>query len=142
MRRRKALAVLGAAAVPATGLGQGSARTQRGQRVIFQVSDGDKARWNLALSNVRNVLADLGKGNVEIELVAYGPGVAMLKAESAVADWLANALDSNVTLIACENTMQTEKLSRDDMYGGVSFVQTGVSHIMQRQREGWAYVRP
>lgn len=139
MRRRKALAVLGAAAVPATVLGQGSARKHR---VIFQVSDGDKARWNLALSNVRMVLVDLGKGNVDIELVAYGPGVAMLKAESEVADWLANALDSNVVLIACENTMQSEKISRDDMYGGVSFVQAGVAHIVKRQSEGWAYIRP
>ena len=112
------------------------------QRVIFQVSDNDPGKWQLALNNAQNVQADLGKENVEIEIVAYGPGLGMLKAESKVAGGLAGALDNNVGLIACENTMQNTKVSRDDMYGGVAFVMAGVTHIMKRQREGWAYIRP
>jgi len=66
----------------------------------------------------------------------------MLKAESKVAGRLAQALDNNVGLMACENTMRNTKVKRDDMYGGVSYVDAGVVHIMKRQREGWAYVRP
>jgi hypothetical protein len=112
------------------------------QRVVFQVSDADPAKWNLALNNARNVLADLGKENVEIEIVAYGPGLPMLKAESKVAGRLAQALDSGVALLACENTMQNTKVSRDEMYYGIKYVQAGVTHLMKRQREGWAYIRP
>ena len=55
---------------------------QQKQRVVFQVSDNDPAKWNLALNNARNVQQDLGKDNVQIEIVAYGPGLNMLKAES------------------------------------------------------------
>src|SRR5678810_238909 len=66
---------------------------QQKQRVIFQVSDADPAKWNLALNNAKNVQEDLGKDNVQIEIVAYGPGLAMLKADSKVADRLAGALD-------------------------------------------------
>lgn len=112
------------------------------QRVVFQVSDADPAKWNLALNNARNVQADLGKDNVEIEVVAYGPGLPMLKAESKVAGRLAQALDSGVALLACENTMQNTKVSRDEMYYGIKYVQAGVTHLMKRQREGWAYIRP
>jgi hypothetical protein len=112
------------------------------QRVIFQVSDNDPVKWNLALNNAKNVQVDLGKENVQIEIVAYGPGLAMLKAESPVAGRLAGALDDNVGLIACENTMQNNKVSRDEMYGGIAFVMAGVTHIMKRQQEGWAYIRP
>ena len=112
------------------------------QRVIFQVSDNDPGKWNLALNNAKNVQTDLGKDNVQIEIVAYGPGLGMVKAESKVAGGLAGALDNNVGLIACENTMENTKVSRDDIYGGVTFVQAGVTHIMKRQREGWAYIRP
>ena len=112
------------------------------QRVIFQVSDNDPAKWTLALNNARNVQQDLGAQNVEIEIVAYGPGLSMLKAESKVADRLAGALDSNVGLVACENTMHNTKVTRDQMYAGISYVQAGVTHIMKRQREGWAYIRP
>lgn len=111
-------------------------------RVVFQVSDNDPAKWNLALNNARNVQADLGAKNVEIEIVAYGPGLNMLKMESPVAARLAQALDGGVGLLACENTMQNTKVTRNDMYGGISYVQAGVTHIMKRQKEGWAYIRP
>jgi intracellular sulfur oxidation DsrE/DsrF family protein len=72
------------------------------QRVLFQVSDADPQKWNLALNNAKNVQAELGKENVQIEIVAYGPGLEMLKAESKVSDRLAGALDDSVGLIACE----------------------------------------
>jgi uncharacterized protein len=116
--------------------------SQEKQKVVFQVSDNDPAKWNLALNNARNVQADLGKGNVQIEIVAYGPGLAMLKSESPVSARLAQALDGGVGLLACENTMQNSKVARDEMYGGIAYVQAGVTHIMKRQKEGWAYIRP
>lgn len=115
---------------------------QQKQRVVFQVSDNDPAKWNLALNNARNVQQDLGKDNVQIEIVAYGPGLAMLKAESKVADRLAGALDGSIGLIACENTMTNTKVSRSQMYDGIAYVKAGVTHIMKRQQEGWAYIRP
>ena len=115
---------------------------QEKQKVVFQVSDNDPAKWNLALNNARNVQADLGKDKVQIEIVAYGPGLNMLKAESKVAARLAEALDNEVALLACENTMTNTKVTKADMYGGISFVMAGVTHIMKRQREGWAYIRP
>jgi len=120
---------------------------QKGQKakhykVVLQVSDADPAKWNLALNNARNVQEDLGKGNVDVEIVAYGPGLGMLKADSKVADRLAQALDSNIGLMACENTMRNTKVTKADMYGGIHYVDAGVVHIMKRQREGWAYVRP
>jgi len=55
---------------------------------------------------------------------------------------LAEALDNNVGLLACENTMTNTKVSRNDMYGGIAYVKAGVTHIMKRQQEGWAYIRP
>ena len=45
-------------------------------RVVMQVSDNDPAKWNLALNNARNLQADLGAANVDVEIVAYGPGDA------------------------------------------------------------------
>ena len=119
-----------------------SVNAQQKQKVVIQVSDNDPAKWSLALNNARNVQQDLGKNNVEIEIVAYGPGLGMLKAESKVADRLAQALDNDVGLLACENTMTNTKVSRDEMYGGIAYVKAGVTHIMKRQQEGWAYIRP
>ena len=141
MNRRTLLSLIGLGTLAAPALAQPKKPAAK-QRVIFQVSDNDPAKWTLALSNAKNVQLDLGQDRVQIEIIAYGPGLEMLKGESKVADRLAGALDDNVGLIACENTMITTHVARDDMYGGIAFVKTGVSHIMKRQREGWAYIRP
>jgi uncharacterized protein len=145
-----ALAVLamaaGVAFAPAVAYGQSTPQqaAQKSERykVVLQISDADPAKWNLALNNARNVQEDLGKGNVDVEIVAYGPGLGMLKADSKVADRLAQALDSNIGLMACENTMRNTKVTKADMYSGIRYVDAGVVHLMKRQREGWAYIRP
>ena len=111
-------------------------------RVVMQVSDADPGKWNLALNNARNLQADLGARNVEIEIVAYGPGLGMLRAESTVGNRIGEALASGVKVVACENTMHAQKLTKDDMLNGIGYVGAGVVEIMQRQQQGWAYVRP
>ena len=112
------------------------------QRVIFQVSDADPAKWNLALNNAENIQQALGKDKVDVEIVAYGPGLGMLLAESKVAPRLNAAMDGNVALLACATTMSKSKVTEADLAGGVKVVPGGVIHIMNRQREGWSYVRP
>jgi len=111
-------------------------------RVVMQVSDNDPAKWNLALNNARNLQADLGTANVDVEIVAYGPGIGMLKAESVVGNRIAEALGTGVKVVACENTMHAQKLAKDDMLNGIGYVGAGVVEIMQRQQQGWAYLRP
>lgn len=131
--------LLAAAAVllPATSHAQ-----SQHQKVVIQVSEGDPANWNLALNNAENIQQALGKKNVTVEIVAYGPGLNMLKAESKVAARLNGAMDNNVALLACGTTMKKMKVIEADLAGGVKVVPAGVVHIMNRQREGWAYVRP
>ncbi len=131
---------LGFQSAPATAQ-SGGQKSERYQ-LVLQVSDADPAKWNLAVNNARNVQTDLGAQNVDVEIVAYGPGLNMLKADSKVADRLAQALDNNIGLMACENTMRNTKVTKDQMYGGIRYVDAGVVHIMKRQRAGWAYVRP
>jgi hypothetical protein len=111
-------------------------------KVVFQVSDGDAAKWGLALNNVNNVLQEMGSDKVEIEVVAYGPGIGMLKADSTAANRVMEAVQSGVKIVACENTMKAQKLSKADMNMAIGFVPAGVVEIIKRQGEGWAYIRP
>jgi len=111
-------------------------------KVVLQMSESDPAKWNLALNNAKNIQTDLGAANVDVELVAYGPGIGMLKADSIVGNRVDEALASGVKVVACENTMRAQKLTPADMLGKISYVQAGVVEIMQRQQQGWAYIRP
>ena len=111
-------------------------------KLVIQVSDNDPAKWNLALNNAKNVQDDVGAANVDIEIVAYGPGIDMLKLESPVGSRLADAMKANIKVVACENTMRGQKLTRDDMLSAISYVPAGVTEIMVKQGEGWSYLRP
>lgn len=111
-------------------------------KIVIQVSDNDPAKWNLALNNARNLQDDVGAANVDIEIVAYGPGIGMLKLDSPTGARIADALKGSVKVVACENTMRGQKLTRDDMLSGIGYVPAGVTEIMKRQGEGWAYLRP
>src|SRR4029078_5617811 len=90
-------------------------------RVVMQVSDNDPGKWNLALNNAKNLQTDLGAANVEIEIVAYRPGIAMLKAESIVGNRIGEALGHGVKVSACENTMHGQKLVKADMLDGIDY---------------------
>ena len=131
-----------AAAFSAAGVALAQSASTPANKVVMQVSDGDPGKWNLALNNARNLQADLGAKNVEIEIVAYGPGIGMLKSDSAVGNRVGEALSSGVKVVACENTMRGQKLVKADMLDGIGYVGAGVVEIMQRQQQGWSYLRP
>ncbi|MDR3367821.1 DsrE family protein [Rhodoferax sp.] len=138
-----ALALLGGTFL-ATGCANmaASANTATPSKLVIQVSDGDAAKWNLALNNARNAQHDLGADKVKIEIVAFGPGIDMLTADSSVADRVSEAVKSGVQVAACENTMAAKKLTKADMNPSIGYASSGVVEIMRREQEGWSYLRP
>ena len=135
-------AFAGATFLIAAGAQGTSATAQKRHKLIIQVSDNDPAKWNLALNNAKNVQDDVGAANVDIAIVAYGPGIGMLKLDSPTASRVAETMKANVRVVACENTMRAQKITKDDMLPAISYVPAGVTEIMKRQGEGWAYLRP
>ena len=111
-------------------------------RALFQVTDNDPARWNMILNNMTNLREGVGSEGVELELVAYGPGINMLKKDSDVGPRLDEAAMEGVTISACQNTMKAQKLSEKDMHSSVAYVPAGVVEIIKKEKAGWAYIRP
>lgn len=128
--------MMGALAMPS------AAQAAEKSKMVIQVSDSNPATWNLALNNAKNVQKDVGKDNVELEIVAYGPGIGMLKADAEVANRIDEAVGSGVKVMACENTMRGQKLGKEDMNTKIGYVPSGVVEIMKRQQEGYTYLRP
>ena len=121
------------------------ARSQAGKpknKLVLQVSDNDPGKWGLALNNAANVQADLDAENVDIEIVVYGPGISMLKSESPLAKRVSAALKSGVKVVACENTMKAQSLTYANMLPDIGYVPAGVVELMQKQHQGYAYIRP
>lgn len=110
--------------------------------VVIQVSEADPAKWEMALINARNVHKAYGDQPIGVEIVAYGPGLKMLHSDSVVASGLAEAQKNGVKLLACGNTMALTHTTHDELTQGVGIVPAGVVEIIQRQQDGYAYVRP
>ncbi len=111
-------------------------------RLVIQVSDADAGKWNLALNNAKNVQQAFGAKKVAIEIVAYGPGIGMLKMDSIVGNRVADAKKEGIAIVACQNTMRNMKLTEADMLPNTSYVPSGVVEIIKKQQHGYAYIRP
>lgn len=110
--------------------------------VVIQVSEADPAKWEMALLSARNVRKAYGDKGVGVEIVTYGPGLKMLHRDSVVTAGLQEAVLNGVKLIACGSSMALTHTTREQLNRAVEVVPAGIVEIMQRQREGYAYVRP
>lgn len=123
------------------GAGMGSAK----ERVVIQVSDGDPRTWNQALNVVANMKANYAKRGTEseIQIVAFGMGIQMLKDDAVVANRVRETMKSGgAQMVACENSMGRFKLTKDMMLDNITYSETGVIYIIEKQRQGWSAIRP
>jgi len=114
-------------------------------KVVIQVSTADPMVHKIALNNAINVQKELGIDNVEIEVVAYGPGLSILTPKSPESRRIPSMAMQNITFSACNNTMTKIKArtGRDPvLVEGVEVVPAGVLRIMELQSQGYAYIRP
>jgi intracellular sulfur oxidation DsrE/DsrF family protein len=113
--------------------------------LVVHVSDDRPELWNLALNNVQAVSAAFGRENVQVVVVAYGPGLKMLLKDSVAAERI-NALEAGgVEFDACWNTMQgmaKQSGTLPELLPTAVIVPAGVVRIMQLQTHGFAYLRP
>jgi hypothetical protein len=119
-------------------------------RVVIQISQNDPAVMNIALNNAEN-LTEFYKARgetVEIEFVAYGPGLSMVRSDtSPVKDRLAQMSNSmkNVTFSGCGNTLAKQSKQENkaiSLLSEVRLVPAGIVRIVELEEHGWAYVRP
>ncbi|MHA1522889.1 MAG: DsrE family protein [Alphaproteobacteria bacterium] len=119
-------------------------------RVAIHVNENNKARMNMALNNAFNIdkFYKAAGETVQIEIVTYGPGLHMLRADtSPVKDRIA-ALSlelDDISFAACGNTkakMAKKGGKEIVLVAEAKNVPSGVVRLMELQEQGWSYVRP
>jgi intracellular sulfur oxidation DsrE/DsrF family protein len=111
-------------------------------RVVFAVTENDPHVWAEVFGNFRNIQRALGPENVAIEMVVYGDAITMLRDDSLVPNKVEEAMEEGVKIVACENTMKAQNISRDTMLPNIDYVEAGIVELIKLQAAGWAYVRP
>lgn len=122
----------------------GAARTKPAapNRIVIQVNEDDSKKWHAVLVNITNIQTDFGRSKVDIAVVAIGPGLGMVTAESLAANGVQDAIATGVEFLACGNSMRAQHFEKADLVEGVGVVTAGYGEIVRRQQRGWAYLRP
>src|ERR1700742_3104776 len=145
MLRRLATAAALAIALASSAL----AADGKTHRVAIQVDQNDPAVMNMVLNNAKNVIEYYRGKNEEadVEIVAYGPGMHMLRADtSPVADRIKQLKEmGKVQFSACNNTKQSMEKTEGHaipILPEATVVPAGVVRLMELQEQGWSYVKP
>ena len=121
-----------------------------GHHLVLQVDTNDPVAMNLALNNATAAKEYYSSRHelVAIEIVAYGPGLHMLRADTSPIKTRIAAFHQSmpeVRLSACNNTLQgmeTVERKKVELLPEATIVPSGVVRLMELQEQGWSYVRP
>ncbi len=123
--------------------GVANAETPR-YHLVISVSEDSVDKLKLALNNAKYTQDTLGRDNVAIEIVTFGPGVKTLRYYTPLDDELKEMYSRGVRIVVCEQGMRASKLRVADMIQKInlSYVPSGMAEITVRQAEGWSYAAP
>ncbi len=114
-------------------------------KVIFHVNETPK--WDVALANITNLLRDVGEEGAEVVLLSNGPSVEAF-ADEAKVKAMEELAAKGVRFLACRNSLKklcsggTVCLSEENLPSFAGVVPAGVTELIRRQAEGFAYIKP
>ncbi len=115
------------------------------KRIVLQISDPDPFKQTLVLNVANNLINHYGQDKVDIEIVAFGPGLRLLFRENANVDRIDGLTNSGVQFSACENTIKgmTKQLGHaPQLNPSAVHVSAGVVRIIDLVGEGYQLIKP
>ena len=121
--------------------GSVSAQGKAPYKVVIDVTSSDTLVHQMAMRWVAEITNSDPKA--QVELVFYAGGVDMVvQGKSVVGDNLKKySANANVAFSVCEVAMKNRHVSKDQLIAGVATVPDGIYEIVQRQYEGWGYIK-
>jgi uncharacterized protein len=114
-------------------------------RIVLQLSDNDPRKQALVISVANNLLKFYDPDKVAIEVVAFGPGIDLLRPENANRKLVESLVAQGVRVDVCLNTVDTierETGKRPAIIPAATPVQVGVGQILSLTENGYTLVRP
>lgn len=114
-------------------------------KIVLQLSDNDLKRQALVISVAYNLLKFYDPDKVAIEVVAFGPGIDLLRTDNGNRKLVESLIAQGVRFDVCLNTVDTverETGKRPEIIPAATPVQVGVGQILLLTENGYALVRP
>ncbi|MGD8999044.1 MAG: hypothetical protein PVF75_01400 [Granulosicoccaceae bacterium] len=118
-------------------------------RIVMHVNTLDDYLQNTLLEETEHAFETFKANNreLEVEIVAYGPGIEFLMPErSLYTDRIISMQKRypNLTFTACErsyNRLKRKMGNEPKLIKNTKVAASGIREIIQRQQEGWHYIR-
>jgi uncharacterized protein len=114
-------------------------------RIVLQLSDRGAAKQALVLSVANNLLKAYDPDKIAIEVVAFGPGIDLLRADSPNRVRVDSLIAQGVRFDVCMNTVETIERDtgrRPALNPKAVPVKVGVGQILSLVEHGFTLVRP
>jgi intracellular sulfur oxidation DsrE/DsrF family protein len=114
-------------------------------RIALQLSDNDPKKQSLVISVANNLLKFYDPDKVAIEVVAFGPGIELLRPDNSNRKLVESLVAQGVRFDVCLNTVDSierETGHRPDIIPVAIPVQVGVGQILSLTENGYTLVRP
>lgn len=114
-------------------------------KVVLQISDSDPFKQTLVLNVANNLIKHYGPDSVEIEIVAFGPGLRLLFVENANKGRIQSLASNGVRFAACNNTVtnMSKKLGHPPALNkNAVTVSAGVVRILDLESQGYKVIKP
>jgi uncharacterized protein len=112
-------------------------------KTVFHINESNK--WGTLLANVKNLIKDLGQENIIIEVLANGAAVVDYisnNENNELINKISNVSKLGVNFIACRNSLAGNKMDEKLLPGFITVVPAGVTELIKKQAEGYAYIKP
>ncbi len=111
------------------------------QGVVFHVNEAAPEKHRMAVRNLEN--AKKGLPEQPMEIVINGPGLSMAAAgTSTVVEEIAALQKQGVIVAVCRQTMKQHNMEEQDLLPGMLVVPSGVVRLIERQQDGYSYIKP
>ena len=115
-------------------------------KLVLQMSDADPGRQTLVLNVANNAIRYFGAEKIDVEIVAFGPGLSLLFADNPNADRITSlAQDAGIRFAACGNTVAAVTRMRGEppvLHERAINVDAGVVRIMELDAAGYTILSP
>jgi intracellular sulfur oxidation DsrE/DsrF family protein len=114
-------------------------------KIVLQLSDNDPKRQALVISVAYNLLKFYDPDKVAIEVVAFGPGIDLLRTDNGNRNRVESLIAQGVRFDVCLNTVDTVERDtgkRPEIILAATPVQVGVGQILLLTENGYTLVRP
>ena len=114
-------------------------------KIVLQLSDNDARKQGLVISVANNLMKFFDPDKVAVEIVAFGPGIELLKPDNPNRKLVESLVAQGVRVDICLNTVDTIERDtgrRPEFIAAATPVQVGVAQILLLTENGYTLVRP